>query len=277
MNNTKMKHEYYIGNKDVCVIALFGGMWILGSPNKIKEECVELQKEGFHVVAPHYSLVSLSKLQSQTIVLAFAAFLVAFSLTSNSPTMMFLITVTGMVIIWLLLEQREDEVKQIDEIIDTVRYAQEHYSKNIVLLGHSAGAHLAALVGCRLMKDEIKGVVCLSGVYSDKRLESTGVGQTLISAIFNENVTSEMPIYQVTEASPPHFLINASWDWDLPLHAQDYSTWLKTNGIYAKHKFYKGNHFSLHKHWGSTNQHVRDDVIEFIHNCCRPHINKKCL
>lgn len=261
-----MKHAYFQGTKDCCIVCIHGGAWIIGSPNKIKEECFELQKAGYHVVAPHYSLVPSAKLYNQSIVLAFAAFMISFSLTSNAPTIMFFITFTALVIIWLLIDQKEDDIRMVDEIIDTVRYASANYSPNVLLLGHSAGAHLAALVSCRLT-NEIAGCICLSGVYSGKRLESTGVGQMLIRAVFNENVTSEMPINQVTSKAPPHFLINASWDWDLALHAQDYAAWLLDNGVYVRHRYFDGNHFSLHKHWSSKNSHIRDEVIEFIEEC----------
>lgn len=259
-------YEYYIGTRDACVVCVHGGAWMIGSTDRIKEECVELQKEGFHVVAPRYTLISPTKLHSQTIVMTFAAFMVAFSLTSNSPTIMFFLTMTTMSIIWLLFDKVEEDLTQESEIIDIVRESREKYSKNIILMGHSAGAHLAALVGCRLMRD-VCGVVCISGVYSGERLRSTGVGQVLIRSVFNENVTTRMPINQVTADTPPHFLINASWDWDLPLHSQDYANWLLSNQVYVQHQYYDGNHFSLHKNWSSTNIDIKNDVVTFMNIC----------
>lgn len=64
--------------------------------------------------------------------------------------------------------------------------------KSLFLLGHSAGAHLCALVALnhRLLKPEeqqcIKGVVCISGLYSFWQLQ-----QSVIRIFFNRSVFGE--------------------------------------------------------------------------------------
>ena len=147
----------------------------------------------------------------------------------------------------------------------------------IFLLGHSAGS-IISLLACNpeylnrigVSPKAIKGVICLSGVFSDRRLKKSRIGKEILTLAFGEreNYIDAFPMYNVTPETPPHFLINANVDYSLKRHTWDFYFVLKSMGVYCKSKIYANtNHFNIRKEWFGRNKQILEDIMEFIKQC----------
>lgn len=101
--------------------------------------------------------------------------------------------------------------------------------KRVVAAGHSAGAHLAALLAAspRWLKahntapDRLRGVIGLSGVY-----DLTGLAGRAASPVFGrdpETLRAASPRHQLTADAPPFLLAYCQFDYpSLPEQARDF-------------------------------------------------------
>ena len=146
----------------------------------------------------------------------------------------------------------------------------------IVLLGHSAGAHLVSLVAtnerfCQelaIPSGTIKGVVAMGGVFSDVRFREYQIGSLLLHMSFGDDLADAFPIHNVSKDAPPHFLITAEVEYSLRRHAFDMYFALLEVGAYVRAKTYRGlSHMSLRTNWGGVHSYVLDDVVAFINEC----------
>lgn len=137
-----------------------------------------------------------------------------------------------------------DQMRDIAAAVGYIRQHAKTFGGNpdkIVLMGHSAGAHLITLLASqpRWLKDAIgaqhevddfiKGLVCVSGVYNISRLASTPLGPRLIHPTFGEDPhlwRLASPTHNVHQNSAlqtlPMLLINASDDLHLEQDTEEF-------------------------------------------------------
>ncbi len=176
------------------------------------------------------------------------------------------------------MSTRQSGVKHPDhpeDVASAVRWAKRNikYNGNIYMMGHSAGAHLASLIACHPIygngfRKDIKGAICLSGVYSDVRLKDVSIGNTLFDEVFGvDNSRDAFPIYHVNKNTPPHLLLNANDDISLKRHTRDFFFTLKNAGVYVRSRVYSGtNHVTICRHWDSRNNIILVDIQRFINH-----------
>nr|AMK51973.1 alpha/beta hydrolase fold carboxyl esterase [uncultured bacterium] len=172
------------------------------------------------------------------------------------------------------------EVLYPDHCIDVTRAIQwsmneaPHYigtTGGICLMGHSAGAHLVALVSLHpeyrkhIPIKFIKGVVCISGIFDIPALMNTSFGRSIIPPAFGKNPHTwkdASPVYHVSGKSPPFLVMVAEKD-PVILKAQS----LRFHDVvpFSRHYILPGrNHFnSIHK-FGKRGDTAASQVVTFI-------------
>jgi arylformamidase len=147
--------------------------------------------------------------------------------------------------------------------------------KRIYLLGHSAGAHLAALVAVDpsylhalgLSPEIIKGVVAISGVYD---LTLGGVtAKMLYEPVFGSDpqvLISASPALRLTKNAPPFLVLYAQNDLpSVDIQARRFTKALKAVGIPVKTAMIPGrDHVSIISGLGREGDPVRKLVLEFV-------------
>ncbi len=129
---------------------------------------------------------------------------------------------------------------------------------DLVLVGHSAGGHLAALVTLDprylarrgLTAARIRGVVGLSGVYDLTRAAtSTWMRQRWLTPTFGpspEALREASPVTWARPQAPPFLLVNAAVDWGLHRHSEALAAALQAVGGEVEHlRVDDRNHVSL--------------------------------
>lgn len=178
----------------------------------------------------------------------------------------------------------------------------------LFLIGHSAGAHLAALVvlNQRFLSDcirkHIRGIICISGVYSFWQFQRSFVQHILNRGVFAIDHTSNLtqsnlsflketrtcacklcqvqtqrwaqmidawPIFHVATKTeykkPAMLLMTAELDLGLLQHTVDLERELKTNDFHVQHLHFRDvNHFSILRHWDTKNKQIGDTVLDFL-------------
>ena len=107
----------------------------------------------------------------------------------------------------------------------------------------------------------------MSGIFSDKQLEQTVIGQGILRNIFGylPDYQEAFPIYHVNPETPPQLLLNGDFDISLKRHTRDYYFILKNQGVYVKTRVFPGtDHLSIHKYWRCHNRNVLDEILLFL-------------
>lgn len=144
------------------------------------------------------------------------------------------------------------------------------YGEDVVLMGHSAGAHLSALLALR--KDDfgvevcIHGVIAISGVYDLKRLvETNGFAKYLYvgASFLDKDLKSASPVlYVEKEKTPPFLMMNAEKDAGLYEQAELFRRVLMQKGCVDVQKqvlvVFGKNHLSIM----TSINNVTNDVIQ---------------
>ncbi len=130
------------------------------------------------------------------------------------------------------LAPKNQHPAQIDDVRAAFRWTVAHVAEiggdpaRIYVGGHSAGGHLAALLG--LTEPGIKGVAALSGVYD----------VTTIERVFTDDQAvrkQASPMTYVKPGAPEFTLTYCQWDYlALPQHAEIFAAALKEAGVKVK-------------------------------------------
>jgi acetyl esterase/lipase len=287
------------------IFYIHGGAWHLGSKTKARQPCEDLANQGYVCVATDYSLTSPDVAElgmSFTIV-----FLLVLMLLCNSLTqmffVMFLLLVT-VILFWgvspltsnycvssggsstsgIISPNSKPKNEHPTHILDVARNFQWCYEniadfrgdpENIVVMGHSSGAHLAALLSTNsvylesvgLSLEKIQGCISVSGVYSDHRLRETYFGQKILKSAFGQRSSyyDAFPIYHITEKTPPFLLLNAGMDISLKRHTLDFHYALRQRGVFVETDYYEDrNHWDIMHDWSSTNNAIMQKVTTFL-------------
>ncbi len=118
----------------------------------------------------------------------------------------------------------------------------------IYLSGHSAGAHLAALLALDekylkkfdLPRTTIRGVIAMSGIYDVGQLD------TFVVAADKGDKRDASPVAHAHSGAPPFLISYCQWDYfGLPKQARDFALTLKKNFVGAELLYVPGeNHIS---------------------------------
>lgn len=171
-----------------------------------------------------------------------------------------------------------EHARDVSRAIAWVYRNSEKYGwdrNRIYLVGHSAGAHLAALVTVEpsylqalgLKPDIIKGVVAISGVYD---LTLGGVtARMLYEPVFGsdpDKLADASPALQLTKKSPPFLVLYAQNDYpSLDIQARRFQRTLKEAGIQAKAVMIPGrDHVSIISGVAREGDPVREMLLEFV-------------
>ncbi|MGS2717463.1 alpha/beta hydrolase [Eionea flava] len=128
----------------------------------------------------------------------------------------------------------------MSDAAQAVRWVANNTSDNVVLMGHSAGAHIAALLALDtqhleqlgVSQKRIAGLVGLSGPYDFLPLNSSRL-QAIFSAA--EDINSTQPINFVTASAPPALLLHGSDDTTVkPFNSKRLAKELSDVGVSAR-------------------------------------------
>jgi hypothetical protein len=272
------------------VIAVHGGGLITGNKDSLVDACESLRDNGIVCIAASYKLSSLdSFLLQKVLILQIALFLMMFVtvniLIVRCIIIVLVIFITVFLLTRLLIIEGEEKNRHPVHILDLTKtiheISQRFPQSNIVLLGHSAGAHLVALaatntkfilnIGGESLKDRIIGVVGISGVYSGKRLNDSVFARQFVSSVFsktsgtNEICSDAFSINFITDKTPPFLIINSVADFSLLSHSADFVKKLRENNVYVETFLSDKNcHLSIKHRWSTSNKEISDKVTDFI-------------
>ena len=150
-----------------------------------------------------------------------------------------------------------DYVQQASDIAHAVRWVHQHATefrgspRKIFLIGHSAGAHLAALVAIDpkylaevgLKPDLLRGVILLDGAGYDvpKQIEGTVYrrARNMYQSVFSEDLEKQRdasPIHHVAagNGTPPFLLFHVEHRWDSKAQSDNLAEKLREATIEAR-------------------------------------------
>ena len=304
----------------VLVVIVHGGAWMLGSKETFRGMARHISHElgGVTCVVPDYSLshIDTSLLFQSKLVMSFIGFQILLLILcrhkrSRSPIIVLLFVLFLFVVLAVLVEhfvchssQRSNvhprHVCDIAKCITatTANFFLGNEPVQIVLVGHSAGAHLCALLALNPeylpppIFNNIVATVAISGIYSLWEMQRSSTRHLLNKHIFvgmfdedwtqeklgalQQNdperwryITSAWPLFHITnEARKTAFLILTSdTDGFLLRHSIAFAQKLQEFGFENKHIHFKNTtHFSIHKHWNAKHNHIFQTVQNFILN-----------
>jgi len=229
-----------------CVVFVHGGAWLRDKQRKASAKCLARQlvvEAGVCVLVVGYRLswirpsryVALSLasalLLGALVFLTLTSTLTAFvshSTAQSAAAICFASCVTAALLYWLTLNRTGATFpEQPNDVAATVRWAKEHIAEHggdpdcVLLAGHSAGAHLAALVALdeQFETGSVRGVVGISGIYhSDLHSGGSCLWAILVDAVWRnllDTVFGDSKQWAASFASPhvkacseqPSFLI----------------------------------------------------------------------
>ena len=255
------------------IIIVHGGGWLAGSRSRAMNQAQILSKEGFVVVACDYSLGGIH-LIVRRVLFWITMIGTLYLYIKNAKTIYFIIFLAICSITWLCYAFDPPKPKHFEDIELALNWTQNNIksynglSNRIMLLGHSAGGHLACLLASKRYMD-VCGVVSISGVYSLQRLNDIACGDWLIYSAFGDvdDLCQQSPVANVHSHCPPHLLINAKHDVTLQRHTWDMVLTLKAQGVYVKCKTVPGDHLSVMRNWNDPANTLFPVIVSFIRDC----------
>lgn len=269
---------------DRVIILVHGGAFMLGNKSVMSSAAKTLCiASGAVVVVPTYSLSKLNAFSSARLQVGILMTMGGLLCTTRGiihvGLSVLLISIT-LALLYLFFchgksHQHPSHVNDIARVICWVDCNLMPHS--LFLVGHSAGGHLVSLVAtnttylqqvCRTASiPNIAGVIAISGVYSDRRLEQTLIGTIVLRSVFGHRAEyiDSFPIYHVGQSTPPHFFVNAEYDFSLKQHTLDmYLTMLRHNRQTTYKSYVNQDHFSIRKLSRHENQGLVQDIVEFM-------------
>jgi len=220
------------------VILLHGGAWFRGNPSHMLPMAQHLNRLGFTVVIPQYSLGAVHWNMKQVIVWILIFYLAVLFIQWQVVLCFILIySIVTLIHGWRWQETMIEPLMDIKDLMHFLNY------NRVVLIGHSAGAHLAALYA-NLSKADVCEVIGISGVYSDQHIMNTKIGRLLAHNL--RFMKQPYPIYHVERATPRQWLIiNCELDSGLKRDSYDFATALIESGHRVQVKYLRhSNHIT---------------------------------
>ncbi len=191
------------------------------------------------------------------------------------------------------LSPKDKHPAQVDDVATAIAWVHKHIAKyggdanKIVIMGHSAGCHLATLVGLNpeplakvgMKPSDLRGVVAWSGGMYDlaERANGTGMYPPFIRATFGETKEAQQAASPITYAKNakggPTFLF-ASVDDDRSQSSRDASDMMvkaiNAAGGTAKSAILVGkSHFTANHELGAPGDKTGQQLLDFIASVTR--------
>jgi len=309
------------------IVIVHGGAWMMGNKRGMRSMAQTLCcKTGLVCVVPEYSLSQMDSIVLQNVViinwLVVGALCILAGKRGAMPLFLLFciaafITICVLVHIMHRVEKKQNahpvHVTDIAKCMQWISHESPRWEKKrpkFVLVGHSAGAHLCALVTLNprfldeSIREQIKGVVCISGLYSFFRLQDSVIKFFINRGVFADSahglthrsyaqlsharrcqckdhcakittrwdhVIDAWPVFQIEHhahhySHRPRFLVlTAELDISLILHACDLAHGLALCEFPVDHLHFKRTtHFSIHHYWDSKHQHIANAIVRFI-------------
>lgn len=301
------------------ILLIHGGCWSLGGKEEMTETCKFLVAEKQCVcVAIEYTLSEIDKDIFQKLILfELLCLVLALLFTKSFKFKIALLFVSFFIALYAILKMSpitrskskthpmhvEDVAKSIQFVHENIHKYGNGDGKNIFLLGHSAGAHLAALVtlnrrflnNLNVSVDIIRGVVAISGPYSFWKIQQSSVKHLISKSVFGDHssnfnedqlnllkydelnaatkdkwakIIDAWPSFYehaIDQYTPPFLLLTAGIDMSLLYHARDFKNMLQKLNVHVQSvHFDNTNHFSIKTKWSGKNKEIGDTVSSFI-------------
>jgi acetyl esterase/lipase len=165
---------------------------------------------------------------------------------------------------------------QIEDVAAAFAWVAQNISQHggdgsrIYLAGHSAGAHLAALLALDekylgkfgLPRTSIRGVIAMSGIYNVDKLD------TFLVASDKGDKHDASPSAHAHSGAPPFLISYCQWDYfGLPKQARDFTLTLKKNFVAVELLYVPGeNHISEVLSLVQDHGLLIDTILRFVNN-----------
>lgn len=278
------------------IVNLHGGAWLIGDKDIINVEnnCYLFARRGYVSVSIKYTLSSISNQMLLYTFLALTATMSALAIMSDlrqkARVMVWWLLLSAAITLVLFSREPRRSHRHPSHVMDVAmaaRWVRDHAHlfggdtdrrRGMAVVGHSAGAHLAALLVTNplylqqvdMSPRDFFAAVCMAGVYNDCRLRNNNyIGRTLLSEAFGgdrRTHTAAFPIHHCDPTqAPPFFLLNAGRDISLKRHAKEFRSQLLQNGVYCDSRVYPStNHYNLTLEWQGAHRHVLEDILSFL-------------
>jgi len=279
------------------VVYMHGGAWLIGDKDQHNSRavCFQIAEHGYVAVSVSYSLTSLSNRSLTNVFLFVTAVLGVIALVSTFDEKALLMAtwvILSFVILAVVVQRDADECQHPCHVRDcaaALRWVRDHAAEyggdpdTVFVVGHSAGAHLTALLATNplylgevgMSPRDLAGAVCISGVYNDAELRSGGsLAQNVLSECFGAyrpDHVQAFPIHHVRpDLCPPFLLQNAQRDYSLKRHAREFLSTCRLHGVYCDARTYADtNHYSVILEWDRRNWRVLRDLLFFLETATR--------
>lgn len=272
------------------VMLIHGGAWFMGDQNVSEHMATQLAAHDILVFAPTYRLSPISNDTVKKIVTLVVVVLSSLAITTTSAhqcllvAMLLLVTVAVTTYSVVHTRQIYYHPSHIQDVAKAFAYVHRtapqfgSIQSGVVVMGHSAGGHLASLLACNpeylwaeklINTQTITKVVSIAGVFSDTRMQRTRLGLNILHNSFGHSGVyfDAFPIYHTQPDTPPHLILNADIDYSLKRHSFDMCHALRSAGVFAQHVVYRNtDHFSIRKHWDGKNRRILQDIVQFIYS-----------
>ena len=271
MYNSAHALDLYVPKKRNSTVVIFvhGGAWLMGDKSRTEPQCKLLAHHGYTVVSCNYTLCGMHVIARA--MLFWCSILGVIVLLLNRTRLVYIVGYLCLCIfgwIFYVIETASPQhITDVELVLDWIKdnlHAFADHSKRI-LIGHSAGAHLACLLASKRYMD-VHGVVAISGVYSLSRLNDVTGGDWLLDSAFGplDDFSKYSPVVNVHQHCPPHLLINAKIDVTLQRHAWDMTLSLKEHGVFVQAMTVPGDHLSVMRKWEEPTNQVVSTILRFI-------------
>ena len=276
---------------NIDVVFIHGGGWMFGGVDTVRDTAMSMCIDtGLTVASVSYTKSTLAPYNIRVVLWSILTVLSVLVFITRAHMlrvtfMVLLVFMSVFLIVQLLVVSDTDSTKyrhpthvlDVAQCIATVCGTDSEHK--FVVVGHSAGGHLAALLGTcpSYLTDRgvsyvrLRGVVSLSGIYSYAQMDDS-VGRYLLRSIFHDNVIGlehehmigAFPLTNVRPGVIPFLLINAGGEFSLYHHTLDFATAIKdVGGLVDVQLFLDRDHLSIRR-WKTLDDSVRVCVLQFI-------------
>jgi len=171
---------------------------------------------------------------------------------------------------------------QIEDVAAAFAWVAQNISQHggdrsrIYLAGHSAGAHLAALLALDekylgkfgLPRTTIRGVIAMSGIYNVDKLDTFLVANDKNAEGDKGDKHDASPAAHAHSGAPPFLISYCQWDYfGLPKQARDFTLTLKKNFVAVELLYVPGeNHISEVISLVQDHGLLIDTILRFVNN-----------
>lgn len=260
------------------VYMVHGGAWCWGQTKSLHETAQRIQDAtGLECVCVTYGRSSLdTSVLRKILIVELFVMITMFNIVRGRATRCLVLALcmfmTYSIVIAIVVTDDERLAKHPAHVLDIVKSINQHDAgrgRKFILLGHSAGAHLAGLIATdrRYLGEErfrdLVGFVGLSGLYSIARVRESAANVLMSSVLDPESVDDPEDAFALAHVGPhipPVFLAVTASDFGIISHAKDMYYACLSAGVDVTYKYYRNStHFSI-----KNDNVVLDDLVQFF-------------